>query len=517
MSTPSLPLTDRSDLAPRLRTAFLDADFTADGLLERLGAPAYAALARAETVPALRATRGGTPLDTLVRLFLLQRPVTPAEAGAALPGGLLDDAVEGGWLRREAAGGAGDEAIRAVIDVRPYGGPDGQDWFIASDLGCAVGGAGGIGSTAEGVVLGVGGASTTLAGLTVRGPVGEALDLGTGSGIQALHASVDATRVTATDLNPRALSFTALTLALSDAPEAELLEGSLFEPVDGNRYDLIVSNPPFVISPGARLTYRDGGMSGDDLCRTLVQQAGDRLNEGGYAHFLANWQHVDGEEWSDRLRSWVPEGCDAWIVQREVQDITQYAELWLRDSGDHRTDPETYAARYEAWLDEFEARNTKAVGFGWITLRRSGAAEPSVVVEEWPHPVEQPLGETVRAHFARQDYLRTHDDAALLAGHFTLAPEVVQEQIGLPGAEDPEHVVLRQHRGMRRATQVDTVGAGFAGVCDGSLSAGRILDAIAQLIGEDPVRLRDQTPAQIRLLVEQGFLEPVEEGTRTQA
>ena len=88
--------------------------------------------------------------------------------------------------------------------------------------------------------------------------------------------------------------------------------------------------------------------------------------------------------------------------------------------------------------------------------------------------------------------------------------EVVQEQVGLPGAEDPEHVVLRQHRGMRRATKVDTVGAGFAGVCDGSLSAGRILDAIAQLVGEDPVLLRDRTPAQIRLLVEQGFLVPAE-------
>ncbi len=85
---------------------------------------------------------------------------------------------------------------------------------------------------------------------------------------------------------------------------------------------------------------------------------------------------------------------------------------------------------------------------------------------------------------------------------------MVQEQVGLPGAEDPEHVVLRQHRGMRRATKVDTVGAGFAGVCDGTLSAGRILDAIAQLMEEDPVVLRDRTPAQIRLLVEQGFLEP---------
>lgn len=502
--------------AARLREALLAADFTADGLLELLGAPAYAALARSETVPALRATRGDSPLETLVRLFLLQRPVSRARAAAALP---LEECLADGWLVQVGeSGGQGadqeaDPEFGACVDIRPYGGPDGQDWFIVSDLGCAVGGAGGIGNKDEGVVLGVGGASTTLAGITVRTPVSSALDLGTGSGIQALHAAQHATLVTATDLNPRALDFTRLTLALSGAREAELLQGSLFEPVDGDTYDLIVSNPPFVISPGARLTYRDGGMGGDDLCRTLVREAGERLNDGGYAQFLANWQHVEGEEWQDRLRSWVPRGCDAWIVQREVQDVTQYAELWLRDSGDHRADPEAYALRYEAWLDEFEARKTKAVGFGWITLRRnaavaSGAVEPSIVIEEWPHPVEQPLGDTVRAHFERQDYLRTRDDAALLADRFTLASEVVQEQVGLPGAEDPEHVVLRQNRGMRRATKVDHVGAGFAGVCDGTLSAGRILDAIGQLMGEDPVLLRDRTPRAIRLLVEEGFLIP---------
>ncbi|MFF5759632.1 methyltransferase [Streptomyces longwoodensis] len=497
-----LPSADH-EVAARLREALLAASFTADGLLDLLGAPAYAALARSETVPALRATRGDTPLETLVRLFLLQQPVPYARVEGVLP---VHACVAGGWLTR--VGDAGGD-LAATVDVRPYGGPDGEDWFIVSDLGCAVGGAGGIGSRDEGVVLGVGGASTTLAGITVRTPVASALDLGTGSGIQALHASRHATRVTATDLNPRALHITALTLALSGASAADLREGSLFEPVrDDESYDLIVSNPPFVISPGARLTYRDGGMGGDDLCRSLVQGAGERLNEGGFAQFLANWQHVEGEDWQDRIRSWVPRGCDAWIVQREVQDVTQYAELWLRDAGDHRGDPAEYQARYDAWLDEFEARKVKAVGFGWITLRRTSAAEPVITAEEWPHPVEQPLGDTVRAHFERLDYLRGHDDAALLAGHFRLAGEIVQEQVGLPGAEDPEHVVLRQHRGMRRATKVDTVGAGFAGVCDGTLSAGRILDAIAQLVGEDPVLLRDRTPAQIRLLVEQGFLEP---------
>ncbi|WP_128433664.1 DUF7059 domain-containing protein [Streptomyces cyaneus] len=507
-SLSALPASDRPDVAARLRDALLGASFTADGLLELLGAPAYTALARSETVPALRATRGDTPLEALVRLFLLQQPVPHARVADVLP---VDACLESGWLVR--AGGDSGDDLAATVDVRPYGGPAGEDWFIVSDLGCAVGGAGGSGSNGRqadtAVVLGVGGASTTLAGITVRTPVASALDLGTGSGIQALHAAQHATRVTATDLNPRALHITALTLALSGAPAADLREGSLFEPLkNGETYDLIVSNPPFVISPGARLTYRDGGMSGDDLCRSIVQGAGERLNEGGFAQFLANWQHVEGEDWQDRLRSWVPRGCDAWIVQREVQDITQYAELWLRDAGDHRGDVAEYQARYDAWLDEFEARKVKAVGFGWITLRKASAAVPSITVEEWPHPVEQPLGDTVRAHFDRLDYLRARDDAALLADHFKLVGEVVQEQIGMPGAEDPEHVVLRQHRGMRRATQVDTVGAGFAGVCDGSLSAGRIVDAIAQLMGEDPVLLRDRTPGQIRLLVELGFLEP---------
>ncbi|WP_432135187.1 MULTISPECIES: DUF7059 domain-containing protein [unclassified Streptomyces] len=502
-TTPSpLPSTEHPEAAARLREALLAASFTADGLLDLLGAPAYAALARSETVPALRATRGDTPLETLVRLFLLQQPAPRARVADVLP---LAACLDSGWLVP-----VGADEVAATVDVRPYGGLDGEDWFIVSDLGCAVGGAGGIGGRQAGtaVVLGVGGASTTLAGITVRTPVDSALDLGTGSGIQALHASRHATRVTATDLNPRALHIAALTLALSGAPAADLREGSLFEPLkNGETYDLIVSNPPFVISPGARLTYRDGGMGGDDLCRSLVQGAGERLNEGGFAQFLANWQHVEGEDWQDRLRSWVPSGCDAWIVQREVQDITQYAELWLRDAGDHLRDRAEYQARYDAWLDEFEARKVKAVGFGWITLRRT-SAEPVITVEEWPHSVEQPLGDTVRAHFERLDYLRAHDDAALLEGHFRLAGEVVQEQVGLPGAEDPEHVVLRQHRGMRRATRVDTVGAGFAGVCDGTLSAGRILDAIAQLMDEDPVLLRDRTPAQIRLLVEQGFLDP---------
>lgn len=518
--SPTAPSVDHHDIElptpgeslDPLRSALRDAGFTADGCLDALGAAAYAALSRNERVPALRATRGDEPVHVLIRLFLLQAEVSEAEAGSALP---LRACLDDGWLTHTPGG-----AVRATVDVRPYG-DDEADWWIVSDLGCAVGGSGGpLGrrtvDDAE-LVLGMGGASNTLSGITVRRAVREALDLGTGSGVQALHASQHASQVTATDVSPRALRFARLTSELSGVRHVHPLSGSMFEPVGERRYDLIVSNPPFVISPAARFTYRDGGLPGDELCRQLVANAPYHLRPGGYCQLLANWQHVEGEDWRERLENWIaPTGCDAWVVQREVQDPAQYAELWLRDGGDHRGGVAHYEERYAAWLDAFERDGVEGVGFGWITLRRGEepheGQRPVVRIEEWPHPVEQPLGPEIEQWFARQDFLRVRDDAALLRSRFQLAEGVLQEEVGAPGSEDPATVVLRQSRGMRRATTVGTVGAGFAGACDGTLTAGEILDAIARLVEEDATVLRENTPDNIRLLVEQGFLEPVGDG-----
>lgn len=483
---------DSSQVA-RLRDALANADYTVDGCLDALGRQAYAALSRSETVPALRTLRGdGGPLATLIRLFLLQTPVPYGHALAALP---LDDAIAGGLVTRD-----GDE-VRALLDIRPYGEAD-TDWWVVSDLGSGIGGV--TGPVRSDHVLGIGGASTTLAGITVREPVDRVLDLGTGCGVQALHASRHARSVTATDVNRRALDLTRLTMALSGIGNVGLAEGSLFEPVEKERFDLIVSNPPFVISPKSRFTYRDGGLHGDQLCEHLVKTAPEHLTPGGTCQLLANWQHVKGQDWQERLGEWMPPGCDVWVVQREVQDPAQYAELWLRDSGDH-TGPD-YTARYDAWLDAFEEDGVEGIGFGWISLRRTDAAEPVVRVEEWPHAVEQPLGAEVAAWFARQRRLRAHDDAALLDTAFTLAPGVLQEQTGQPGAEDPEYVVLRQQRGMCRADRVDTVGAALAGASDGRLTAGAIVDAIAELLGEDRTALREAVPDPLRSLVADGFL-----------
>jgi hypothetical protein len=215
--------------------------------------------------------------------------------------------------------------------------------------------------------------------------------------------------------------------------------------------------------------------------------------------------HRPGQDWRERVEDWVPAGCDAWVVQREVQDPAEYVGLWLRDSGDIGS--ADYPRAYDAWLGALEAAGVSGVGFGWVTLHRTDSTSLSVRIEDWPHPVEQPVGPYVSAWFARASTLRAYDDQALLGARLTIAPGVVQEQLGPPGAEHPEHVVLRQQRGMRRAERVGTADAGLVGACDGTLTVDQIIAALAQLLDEDLGALRPQLLPRVRRLVEDGFLE----------
>jgi len=85
------------------------------------------------------------------------------------------------------------------------------------------------------------------------------------------------------------------------------------------------------------------------------------------------------------------------------------------------------------------------------------------------------------------------------------APGVREERISVPGAPDPERILLRQTQGLRRVAQVGTVEAALAGVCDGTIPVGPLLDAIAELIGQDPAVLRERTPVSLRGLIAEGF------------
>lgn len=488
----SHPALSRTDVA-RLREALATAGYTVDGVQRLLGPAAAAALHRNETVPGRRATAGGSPLETLTRLWPLQSPVPESAAKAALP---IDALIAGGLLERDG------DSVRAAVDVRPYA-DDVGDWWIVADLTPGLDGR--IAPVPDDHVLGVNAASSTLAQLTVRGPARRSLDLGTGCGVQALHLARHSKNVVATDVSERAIALAGLTFSLNEL-DVDLRHGDLYEPVATERFDLIATNPPFVVSPGGHHVYRDSGLSGDELSRRVVRDGASHLADGGLLQALANWVHVRGEAWDERIAGWLAgTGCDAWVIQREVQDPAEYVELWLRDSGDvARPD---YVERYDAWLRWFEENGVEGVGFGWIMLRARGVDRPDVRVEDWPHAVEQPLGPTVAAYFDRLDALRalpTDDD--LLGATFRVAADVRQEQFGPPGAEDPEYIVLRQQRGFRRAIQVGTAEAGLIGACDGSLPLGRLIGALAAVLEVDEGELPDDLLPRVREIVADGYL-----------
>lgn len=482
-----------ADVVARLRDALHAAPFTYDAVAAALGPMAHAALSRNETTPGLRATRDRSPLSSLTRLFLLQTPVPAADVEVALPG-LLDALCVAGLLERSVG------EVRARLDVRPYA-DDEHDWWVVSDLTPGLDGAGA--RVGPDHVLGISSASSSLAQLTVRDPVDRALDLGTGCGVQALHLAGHARTVVATDVNDRALALTRLNAALNEVT-VEARSGSLFEPVGGETFDLVVTNPPFVVSPatGERLVYRDSGLPGDEGVRRVVTGAPAHLAPGGRAQVLANWVHRRGEPWEERVAGWLEgSGCDAWVVQREVADPAEYVELWLKDAGLHGA-PD-YVERYDTWLSWFDDEGIEGVGFGWLDLRRVDR-DPVLRLEHWPYDVEQPLGPEIADHGRRTDFLTAHPDLsdALLVARV----DVREESVGAPGAADPETILLRQQRGMRRAHQADTVVAGLVGACDGDLTVGQLLDALGTLLERDG--LREEYAAEVRELVATGFLRP---------
>jgi methylase of polypeptide subunit release factors len=478
------------DLCARLRETLLDQGFTTTGVRELLGHGAHAALTRGEPEAAARATREAGELGALVRLFLLggteEKPPLP-ELDALVAGGLLTE--DGGY--------------RAAMDLRPYGEED-TDWYILSDLDTLAA------RQDRDHVTGVGGASLTLASSLVRTPVVDTLDLGTGCGVQALHASRFSERVVATDVAPKALEVARATLALSGVTGVELVEGPWFAPVADRRFDAIVSNPPFVPGPGrVEYVYRDSGVAGDAALAGLLADVPGRLRPGGRAQLLGSWLHVRGEDWPDRVRSWIPAGCDAWILQREVTDPVLHVGTWQRDAGLDLASPATREAA-SAWLDWLDAERVEGVGFGFLLLRkRSDGLPGEIVVEDLQGDLADPLNLEMAQWLDRIEWLR-RSDAEILAARLRLAPTATLENYSTVGeegwADAGSAVVLAD--GPQWRHEVDAPAAALLAGCNGALPLEDVITLLAFAHDRPTDALVQATLPAVREFVRHGVLVP---------
>lgn len=475
-----------------LRSCFISAAYTLAAVTERLGREGLAGLERNSAMPALRILRSDAdPQADLIRLWLLAQPLTEGTARSLLPN--IDELCEAELLT------TAQGWVRALVEIKPYGDEQISGWICSDQT--PLGGTGKQPRTD--FVLGASPASTTLAQLVPRRPVGSVLDLGTGCGIQAVHLAAHCERVVATDLNPRALELARITARLTGV-EVEFREGSLYEPVAEECFDLIVTNPPYVISPpGHRdLVYRESPLPADELMRQVVTGAAARLNLGGTLVVLGNWAITD-VSWAQRLEEWIGADCDALVLQREVLDPYEYIELWLADAGLLGT--EEYNQRYAEWLDYFDSSGITAVGMGWLVVQRNNRLPAERRFEEWPHRVHQPVGEALASFFDAISSAR-YSSEDLLGRRWRRHPELVQETVGEPGAADPQHVVLRQEYGLGRATEPGTALAAVVGACDGDLSLGALIDAVSTLLGEGGLPETEMLLEHMRRLISDGYV-----------
>lgn len=523
-------------LLSRLRADLAGADFSSASVTALLGEPADGARQRGVFAPGRRALaeRPTSARSTLVRLFLLGEAVTQHEIDAALPELGASGAQELGLIAAEAEDTMrGDEVLGqepahadvqhyvASLSLNPVAVEDSAadaplEWWILSDLDDQLR----RGPARPDHVMGVGGATRSLIAQAPGGRVDRSLDLGTGCGIVALHLAQRGGHVVATDISERALMLARANAELNGLAGAiEFRAGSLFEPVAGEQFDLILSNPPFVITPrtgdGPVYEYRDGGLVGDALAEAVVASGPAHLAPGGTLLCLANWETPWGGNGLHRVADWITGAgiseLAAWVIERDRVDPMQYAETWARDGG-ARPGSVEFDELLAAWLDDFAARRIVAIGLGAIRIRREppeSMAEPLVHVEQATGALASVgLGAQLEQAFTAGSAAARMSDAEVLATRWLVSDAVSDERIHTPGAEAPHAITLVTDRPIARRVTADPLLAAAVGASDGDLTLGQIADALAQLLEVDPAAASEAIVSGARELAWLGMLSP---------
>lgn len=369
--------------AERLGTTLRRAGYSEDAIHRLLGEDAYSS-ERGDT-PAEERRLPDTPLATVVRLLFLQLPVSAQEAEAALG----RDGVEA--LEVTGLAEAGDRVVPRTR-ILPIG-----KVLLASD------GFSRDGDDPSDYVATYTPTARVLDSLTPRPRVDRALDVGAGSGIHALLAAQHARRVIATDVNPRAIAYTELNAALNGLRNIECRQGSLFDPVEGETFDLITCNAPYVVSPERRWAYRDSEFSEDEVSERVILAAAEHLTEGGYAAMLVSWLALDENNPDERVIDWAEASrCDSWVLSTMSSDPLTHAAEW-----NSHLAGEALGEALDEWSQYFDALGVRLVSEGAVILRKGSGGKPTARVDELDEEELDDAGDQI---------LRAFESRAKLAG-----------------------------------------------------------------------------------------------------
>ena len=478
----------------RALEVFRNADFTESAISKAIGREEILRIPLSDIPHALRKTRDPSPLNTLIRLFFLGLPVPAETARHALAPMRLESWVEGGLLGPPDGEGKVDPRVQiwpvcgltVAVDL---------PWRRATALPADF-------------VVPPGALTLELANAMIRRPCKRMLDLGTGSGILALVAAQFAQDVAATDKNERAAEFTKFNAKLNQVDNVRCLVGDLFEPVAGQQFQLIVCNPPFVISPTQRYLFRDSGERGDEFCRRLVRSTVDYLEVGGFFQFTANIAHCAGHSWKSDLEAWFEGlGCDILALVQRTEDVSDYAMTWILST--EPKDGASLVQLYETWMGYFEHERIEAVSYLLITLRRSAGVSTWLQIDDPPCQIVGPCGDELLGFFdCRDRFGDAKGVEGLLRQRLKLSPEIRIEQEYAMTSEGLEmcHVRVNKTGGLRYPLRIDSNVARLLAGCDGNQMLCQLLQDMVNDLNINQDRAVSIVLPVVRSLIERGVL-----------
>ncbi|MEW8290631.1 MAG: class I SAM-dependent methyltransferase [Candidatus Thiodiazotropha endolucinida] len=216
-----------------------------------------------------------------------------------------------------------------------------------------------------------------------------ALDLCCGSGVQAIVARSYSEHVVGVDINPRALRFARFNAAMNAVDGICFVEGDLYDPVDGETFDAILANPPFVpaVVNDPALMFRDAGATGESVLTRILAGAekhgtpdrvlslvADFINLKNYAHKLVDWQ-------LDQFRTFMFIEDESHLVDYAIRHTAYLPSIQERQDKAVRM------------LQHFTASNIHTIHFGYLIQT---GAEGNLTIHELKGPIGNIIETDVR-------------------------------------------------------------------------------------------------------------------------
>jgi methylase of polypeptide subunit release factors len=325
--------------------------------------------------------------------------------------------------------------------------------------------------------------SRICAALTPRRRVRNALDVGTGSGVQALFAARHADRVIATDVNDRALDFTRLNATLNELGNIECRRGDLFEPVGNEQFDLITCNAPYVVSPERRWLYRDAGFEGDELSAQVLHDAAARLTDGGFATLNVSWLAASEDEPDERILEWIDtDTCEAWVLVAWEEDPLDHAAGWLSHTS---ADVDEIGNALDEWTRYMDELGAQWVSEGTVVLRRRRGKRRTVRIDSIDPDLLGVAAEQVTRAFAARERLST----------LTRRDELLDSRLRLDARVRSEQDVDPRQKGRMRLPAVVSLSEGTKSTVETNAGA---VEVIGRLDGTATLDTAVQTVARDR-------------------